>query len=340
MHNLALERTGGYSGIITDDQLQVMLDKLPSRNIILIVDACHSGTVTRSLTTEVQLTTLAYGDAYQIKALPYRGQPTSSSRTLGQPINIRTDGIIALSAAQDDEQALATTMGSTFTLSLFSALQEFRKKATPQALIEFSKSSIRDKIDAESVFTPNISGDLSLANRPFNVTNAEDRGEIYWQQLEDVARQSTRFEVSGINKRYTQDEEIALTLNLPFDGYVNILLVDSQDNAVVLYPNSFDTDNFHPKGLHEMPASGEYGWYAQAPWGKNLLVALHSEKPLNLTTDNLNQDTDGVAVLPFIAPSPVDMEKLASAFIQPGSGLSSATTRYFETCENDHSCWK
>lgn len=340
MYDLALEKTGGYSGIITDDQLQLMLNKLPSRNIMLVVDACHSGTVTRNLTTQVELRTLAFGETYQVKALPYRDKPTAVSRTIGQPINVQTNGVIALSAAQDDEQALATTMGSTFTLSLFSALQQLRDEATPQSMIEFTKSNIREKIDADSVFTPNISGDLTLADRPFRVIDAVQRGEVYWQQLENVVRQTSKMPVTSVQSRYTEDQEISLSVELPFDGYLNIVLVDTHDNAIVLFPNSFDDANFFTQGTHTLPGSQEYGWFAQAPWGKNLLVALHSAEPLNLTGDNLNQGRDGVTVFPFVPPSPVDMYKLASAFSQPDATKRNAAAVYFETCKTNDSCWQ
>lgn len=340
LHNLALEHNG-YSGVLTDDQLQVMLKEIPSRNIMLIVDACHSGTVTRSLTTTVNLVTQAYGDTYEVKALPYRGTATRSMGNVGKAIESGSlDGLIALSAAQDDEQALATTLGSTFTLSLFTALQQLHGEATPEDLIAISKSIIKEKIDPESMFTPNISGDPALAIRPFKATNASDRDDIYWQQLESIAQRSPDLEISGLQNRYIADEEITLTVELPFDGYLNIVLVDDEDAPVVLFPNSYVQDNFLSKGTHKVPASTDYGWYAQEPWGKNMLVALHSKQALDLTSNNLNLDTDGISVFPFIPPSPVDMANLLEHFEKPDVTTHSAAAVYFETCQSDQSCWQ
>jgi hypothetical protein len=338
MYDLAVERNG-YAGLITDDQLQQMLDDIPSRNIMLVVDACHSGTVTRSLTSSVSLVSQAFGDTYEIKALPYRGAPTQSSGNVGKAIEASAEGLIALSAAQDDEQALATTLGSTFTLSLFSALQQFRGEATPEDLITISKNLIKEKIDPESLFTPNISGDPTLAKRPFKVTSAADRGDVYWQQLEELVQTSTVVGVSGVQNRYVADQEITLSVDVPFDGYLNILLVDSEDAPVVLYPNSFTNSNYFEKGEHALPASTEYGWYAQAPWGKNMLVALHTRTAVDLTSNNLNLGADGISTSPFIPPSPVDMANLLSQFEETDSTHHSAAAVYFETCQNGQSCW-
>lgn len=339
MYDLAVERNG-YSGLLTDDELQQMLDQIPSRNIMLVVDACHSGTVTRSLTTSVTLVTQAFGDTYEVKALPYRGAPTQTKGNVGKAFEASAEGLIALSAAQDDEQALATTLGSTFTLSLFSALQQHRGEATPEDLINISKTMIKEKIDPESQFTPNISGDPTLATRPFKVTTAAERGDVYWQQLESVTQAASGIQVTGFEKRYLNDQEITLSVELPFDGYLNIVLVDSDDTPVVLFPNSFSPDNYLTQGTHELPAHRDYGWYAQEPWGKNMLVALHTREATDLTSNNLNLGTDGISVLPFIPPSPVDMSYLLSRFQGSDSTTQSAAAVYFETCQSDQACWQ
>ncbi|MBX2883861.1 MAG: caspase family protein [Granulosicoccus sp.] len=339
MYDLALIPKG-YSGLLADDELQHMLNDLPSRNIMLVVDACHSGTVTRSLTTSVTLASRAFGNNYQIKALPYRGEPTRGLGNMGKAIEASAEGLIALSAAQDDEQALATNLGSTFTLSLFTALQQLRDEATPEQLINMSKSLIKEKIDPESLFTPNISGDPTLATRPFKAVSAEDRGDVYWQQLESLSRNRPGLTISGLDKRYVSNQEISLKIDIPSDGYLNIVLVDGEDSPVVLYPNAFSTDNFVKKGKHILPGSSEYGWYAQSPWGRNMLVALLSKEPLDLTSNNLNNGTDGISVFPFIPPSPVDMDNLFTLFSEPDTDHQIAETVYFETCQDDQACWQ
>ena len=44
---------GDWSNVILDDELDAMLEKLKGRAVSIVVDACHSGTISRSLSTKV-----------------------------------------------------------------------------------------------------------------------------------------------------------------------------------------------------------------------------------------------------------------------------------------------
>ena len=50
-HDIRFNRskTRPLTGVVIDDKLGEMLDAIPSKHILVIVDACHSGTITRSL---------------------------------------------------------------------------------------------------------------------------------------------------------------------------------------------------------------------------------------------------------------------------------------------------
>ena len=44
---------GDWSNVILDDEIDVMLAKLKDRAVTIVIDACHSGTISRSLSTQV-----------------------------------------------------------------------------------------------------------------------------------------------------------------------------------------------------------------------------------------------------------------------------------------------
>lgn len=105
-------RTGGRGGVLLDDELQLLLGQVTHKtsNVTLIVDACHSGSITRSSGsprfTEVEL----------VAPLPVRGQGdgAQSWTTAGEAV--------VITAAADDEQAREGRDGGTFTTALVGVL--------------------------------------------------------------------------------------------------------------------------------------------------------------------------------------------------------------------------
>jgi len=108
-------------GVLVDDQLNALLNKIPSQQIFVLVDACNSGTVTKSI--QVRSATMfpaKTASTGQVKYLTYPGMPQTRS-TAGQAVSIleqTTNNVVALSATRDHEKATATEHGSIFTQAL------------------------------------------------------------------------------------------------------------------------------------------------------------------------------------------------------------------------------
>jgi hypothetical protein len=133
--------TPGKSNYILDDELGAMLDRLQARRILVILDACHSGTAIRGdaanpLTKEVQY--------QQIEA--YLERPATFAQASPPPSAYQSEMSelsrhLYLSAATDQEKALAGENGnpSLFTRYLLEALRQARtapSEQTFEALME------------------------------------------------------------------------------------------------------------------------------------------------------------------------------------------------------------
>lgn len=101
-------------GVLVDDRFAELLRAIPSRRVLVLVDACHSGTVVKGLPFP------ALADRPLAKFYRYPGMPAGGG---GLELRDPEANFLALSAAGDDEEALPSENGSYFTRGLYRALQ-------------------------------------------------------------------------------------------------------------------------------------------------------------------------------------------------------------------------
>lgn len=118
---------GDWSNVILDDEIDVMLAKLKDRAVTIVIDACHSGTISRSLSTQV-------GDAMEsARFLPRpHAKPVEAVKMRGLRIDVamvdkaetaKQSGVEAWSAASsyqvawDDTRLPPEERHGVFTLS-------------------------------------------------------------------------------------------------------------------------------------------------------------------------------------------------------------------------------
>lgn len=117
---------GDWSNVILDDEIDAMLAKLKDRAVTIVIDACHSGTISRSLSTEV-------GDAMEsARFLPRpHAKPADAVKTRGLRVDVavvkpevaKESGVEAWSAASsyqvawDDTRLPPEERHGVFTLS-------------------------------------------------------------------------------------------------------------------------------------------------------------------------------------------------------------------------------
>jgi len=331
----------GYSGIVTDDELSVLLASLPSRKVTMIVDACHSGTVTRGITESIDLSSKAYGQTqFQAKALPYRG-PRGVSRGLGAKdvsIESSSTGVVTLSAAQDNEQALATVRGSTFTLALNEALQLWGSNASISTIMGTAKDIIDQRVDKQHIFRPNLTGDKNRFEQPIRVDDSLASPRVNWSDATAMASRIKPITAQLSQRNYIENDLVSLTLSIPSNGYLNVLGVDGDDALVLLYPNRFDANNRVTAGTLTLPGSRNFEWAAQAPWGNNLLVALFSKEKVNLYQSSLQKNVNGDSTSDYALPDLATLLQLGFGTKAPTIQGLQGTALEFNTCSSTTNC--
>jgi len=324
-----------WDGVLIDDVLAKWLNSLVSENVIVIVDACHSGTVTRSYTGTTPAKTRAYGtEEFAIKSL---GSPVVASRSLTSEVSTVLDevssGVITLSAAQDHQEALASKKGSLFTLALSESLELQRGTASPASLVNAASELLDSRLDSSLVYQPNLTGDEALFSKPITLTSATERGEVNQADLIELASAVSELGVVPTKKKYLVDERIAFTVDVPTTGYLNIVAVDDNDEMVVLFPNGVDTDNRVSAGEQALPGDRAFEWAAQPPWGNNMVTVLFSQSQFSLFDSSLQRDASGEADADYVLPSLAGFEQFREA-----SGAKAAGVIFMKTCQSEGTC--
>jgi hypothetical protein len=113
--------------------------------------------------------------------------------------------------------------------------------------------------------------------------------------LDMVAAQTQHLDIAASNLRYAVDEPVKLTLKLPARGYLNIVSVDAQDVATVLFPNRYQLDNAVSAGPFALPTPQmSFDLLASEPLGSTLLVAFLSSDRINFYQQSIdNRDENG-----------------------------------------------
>jgi len=285
MHDLSPATIAGkpsLTGVLVDDQLNVLLKRIPSNNILVLLDACNSGTATKSLS----LFRGTLGDGIQVvsKALVYPGMPMVSKSNFMASQRVEHNGFVAISAAGDTESAQATAKGSLFTLGVSKAVKSAVKKQTtltPNTL----KAQTTEYIKAENSrkpFTPRMSGNEQLANKAIKLRAPSDGHGANWQKLVALVGKASPLALSINQKSYAKGEKLVISVNNTRSGYLNVINVGPKDEATVLFPNKFNLDS-KVNGSVTLPTPEmNFDLLAQEPFGQSLTVAFFTTKPLNL----------------------------------------------------------
>lgn len=137
-------------GVLVDDELLSLLARIPARSVLLIVDACHSGTVHKRLEQH----------ALQPKFLP-------DMDGLLAPLldwfdrDAQHPGLVVITAAADGQQAYSSEQGSVFTLGLArTVIDAQRSEQRPNArdLWDGSLDYASDRLGAGRPARPQIGG--------------------------------------------------------------------------------------------------------------------------------------------------------------------------------------
>ncbi|MGP8033604.1 MAG: caspase family protein [Steroidobacteraceae bacterium] len=284
LHDVARTTVQGRAtlkNVLIGHELGAALAAIPSRNVLVLVDACHSGTATRTLSLGNERLGVGSG---VMKFFSYPGMPTGHTRAL--KMHSGDENYAALSAARDDEFAVGTEQGGLFTLGVVEAITTASrdgKHPTVADLRTAATTYIAAHTDEQSRHHPQADGNDQLIRGELALIPLRDGQGPTWQALAALAGQAEPLTLSGTGHAVRLGQEITLEVAVPRPGYLNVITVDSQDRATVLYPNKFATANEVKAGAFRFPTA-EMNFIVRAaePVGPSLVVAFFTDKRVNL----------------------------------------------------------
>lgn len=298
--------------VLLDDEIGALIGQMKNGELLMLVDACNSGTVDKSVSNRglAPLEDSAHTPATtgEVKGLGYFDIPAKSPVAAERGTNRRdppaSARYVAINAAQDDEPARASANGSFFTLGLNETLKAVKAppSITPQELRNGAEAFIQANVKPkEYQFTPQLQGNPELFTKKLSLvssTHESPHGEL-WAQFEEVLKQygdpGMSFTVD-LGTRIKVGQWYTLQLQLPknMGGYLSVVTVDSgSEKSLVLFPNAWAKETRYEAGATiKLPPSDDAGWglTANPPASKSLFVALVTSEPLGLYNDGIRKN--------------------------------------------------
>jgi hypothetical protein len=293
LHDTAFKEIHGrqtLSGVLLDDHLNHMLARMKSRNILIILDACHSGSATKRM----QLSSRSFQTG-QPKVKYFYYSPSleaaggGGSFDLMNPKTMPADGshYVAITACRDDEKTVATAQGSIFTLGLRQTVRSAAAAGdsiTPEELQLGTTKFIRRHIQSDgAVFHPQIAGDIHLRKRPLNLISMVAENGFLRQKLKTLVHKSHKKVWIKLNKTcFEPGEALEISVWTPEPGFLNIMHITADDQAIVLFPNRIHPHNAVERGKIILPTGRmDFEMVARGPFGSNLITAFLTRSPVN-----------------------------------------------------------
>lgn len=285
LHDVKVARIGGKASlrnVLMGHEFGAALAAIPSKNILVLVDACHSGSATRAL----RLGNLSLGvDSGTIKYFSYPGAPVAAARkALKKPSG--AENYAAVSAARDNEFAIATLHGGLFTLGVVDAINAASRDGT-HPTVENLRSTVAAYIeshtDEQSRHHPVTDGNPNLVRGTLDVIPERNGHGPTWRALETLVAQGDPLTISTPASEVRIGQEITFDTPLSRPGFLNVVAIDSEDRATILFPNKYAPSNEVVVGDFRFPAqSMNFVLRATEPAGPTLVVAFLTDNKVNL----------------------------------------------------------
>ena len=278
--------TATLEGVVVDDTINNLLNNLRSKNVLAVIDSCHSGTNAKSLNFR---STELYFERYESKLYEYPGMVHSKSVHV-TPQNNDKEKYVHIGACRDDQESAASTHGSIFTLGISEAVKNAAGQGTsitPRELQKKSTAFIQAKADSSSKiweFHPQINGNSRLMDKSISMRPVNNGNGPGWKKLEQLYRHipDKSLDIS-VRETYRIGDHMEVKLDIPRSGYLCLLFVDAADEITIVFPNKYNQDGWVEPGKMLIPDySMAFDLTIARPAGKHKLVALWSKKRMNV----------------------------------------------------------
>ena len=309
LYDVALKeqrRQPTLTGVLVDDDFSNMLARMQSRNVLVILDACHSGSATRSLRLNPR--SISVNDA-QVKFFSYSPYTEGAAAQGGfdvlesETALESSDHYVAIAACRDDEKTIATAQGSIFTLGLRQAVRSAAMAGiniTPEELQRQTTTFIREEIQSEAIaFHPQLAGSKNLRKRPLGlVPIAADSGFVH-QEMDTLVYKSNQTLWLKLNKTcFETGDALKLSVWVPEAGYLNIISINANDQATVLFPNQYHISSAVNRGKLIIPGDHmRFEIITDETTGFNQISAFLTKSPINTYKRGFKTTQDVLATL-------------------------------------------
>ncbi|QJB57053.1 caspase family protein [Pseudodesulfovibrio sp. zrk46] len=280
------------NNVFVDDMFNEMLEKIPSKNVFILIDACHSGTATRSIPGQKGL----YPKYIEYPGMPRTTRSVSFASKSIQGLQAGTYS--ALSAAQDNQRAQASNLGSFFTLGIRDAIvkaSKGRRSITMLSLHDKTTAYIAKQLpDPGLVHRPALVGgadnnqkNMFVSKKPRPQKPQKPPKKQSWSEELKELVDSAAYTVSATTnaRSFKVGDSLVITSKIAKGGYVNIVTLQPGDNVpTVLYPNKYHVNNWIGAGQTvTIPAPGDrFVLKAAPPSGKALIAVFVSPNKVNM----------------------------------------------------------
>jgi hypothetical protein len=241
---------------LLDDTLYSKFNNIKAKKIIFL-DSCHSGTAFRALRdNRVKAKSISPEDVTETVYEPNSMRGVSIIKTNKKDILSGSDYIV-FSAAQDNEESLATPTGSLFTNAVYKTFMD--KRFTNIPLRDIKSLLTKDVLNyarktKSTPHHPNISfSNLEIENKSLNsfistkstpsttVNNQNPSQNSLESTLDNMINSGDfkKMSISYNKTKYKTGDSVQFTIDTNGDrGYLTIFYIDGND-VTILYPNGF-----------------------------------------------------------------------------------------------------
>ena len=197
------------------------------------------------------------------------------------------DHYVAITACRDDEKTIATAQGSIFTLGLRQVLRSAAMAGiniTPEELQHQTTKFIREEIQSNTIaFHPQLAGSKNLQKRPLELVPLAEGSGFVSQEMDTLVYKSDETVWIELNKTcFEIGDPLKISLWIPEAGYLNIISINTKDQATVLFPNQYHISNAVKRGKLTIPEGRmNFEMITDKTTGPNQITAFLTKSPIN-----------------------------------------------------------
>lgn len=298
-----IQTVPALSNFIRDDEINEWIAALTGRQVVMVFDSCHSGTISRSfgksgkyLITEEIIKSRSFTD--QFSDVPKITRSYDLSTTVDKYMSDKTPNVVVISAAQAYQQAMwFDANGSKCGVDppnanyrgalafLFEKIYQNGNPTLSQLDAELKNQMLKlGKAGTGQLCPANNEYQVPVVEYGSNRANAtlwnNNSATPNWTQSVSAELQNplskidVRLAFSSLNNSYRIGDNINYTVTVREEVYLYVIVFSEKNIATVIYPYSEDQQK--PKSVGTYNFSGN----AQEPLGKDVWVVIASRKSL------------------------------------------------------------